>query len=129
MDLVPKYLFDDLFDTFFNQPMLKNNFMKVDIYTENGLYKIELEVPGFNKEDINITLDKGYLTIIAKKEDVKEDKKYIKKERFYGEYQRSFYIGDIEEEAIKAEFENGVIKLSLPKENDKNTTKKNIEIQ
>ncbi|MDD2469378.1 MAG: Hsp20/alpha crystallin family protein [Bacilli bacterium] len=129
MNLVPRYLFNDLFDSFLDIPTSKNNIMKADVYEEDGLYKMDMEIPGFKKEDINIEFDKGYLTISAKKEEVKEDKEYIRRERFYGEYQRSFYVGEIDEKTIKAEFNNGMLQLTFPKSNGKENVKKTIKIQ
>lgn len=102
--------------------------MRTDITEcENG-YDFEIELPGFAKEDISAELKDGYMTIVAKKESVTEDTseenadakaaetKYIRRERIYGTCKRSFYVGeDIKEEDIKAKFENGVLKLFVPK--------------
>ena len=104
MNLIPrKYYLDDIFDNFLSVPEESN--MKCDIYETDGNYNLELDMPGFTKDDINIEFNKGTLTISAEKKDEKEekdDKKYIRRERFYGKVSRSFYLGDIEEENIKA---------------------------
>jgi len=129
MNLIPRYSYDDIFDNLFDVSTLKNNIMKADIFEKNGSYIMEIEMPGFNKEDIYVDYNKGYLTISSKKENVQENKDYVKRERFYGEYQRSFYIGDVEEKSITAHFDNGILELTFPKEKDKNSGKKNIQIQ
>lgn len=129
MNLVPRYLFNDLFDTMFENKNFKNGLMKADVFVENNIYNIEIEIPGFKKEDISIDYDKGYLNITAKKEEVNEDKDYIRKERFYGMYERSFYVGEIDEKMIKANFNDGILKVTFPKNTDQNVSKKNIEIQ
>lgn len=127
MNLIPrKYFLDDLFDDF----DIKNTTnMKCDIYEKEGNYYIEMDIPGFKKEDITIDCDKGYLTISATHEENDEDegKNYIKRERSYGSYQRQFYIGNVSEDLIKAEFNNGILKIVVPKEEEV-STKKKIEI-
>ena len=112
-------LFDDLFET------KKSSIMKSDIYEKEGKYVIEVDVPGFNKDEVKVDYENGYLTIIARKEEEKksEEKNYIKRERYYGEQSRSYYIGDIVEKDIKAKFEDGILKVSFPKEEKKKTTK------
>ena len=87
-------------------------------------------MPGFTKDDINIEFNKGTLTISAEKKEEKEEKdekKYIRRERFYGKLSRSFYLGDIEEENIKAEFKDGTLRVIAPKK-DENISKKVINI-
>lgn len=104
--------------------------MQCDIYEKDSNIHIEMDIPGFDKEDINIEINKGNLVITAeKKEEENEDKKYLRRERkFYGKYQRSFYLGDIDEENIAASFENGILKISIPKKTEEET-KKLIEIK
>ena len=104
--------------------------MQCDIYEKYSNIHIEMDIPGFDKEDINIEINKGNLVITAeKKEEENEDKKYLRRERkFYGKYQRSFYLGDIDEENIAASFENGILKISIPKKTEEET-KKLIEIK
>ena len=124
MSLMPrKYYLEDFFDDFVSQR--DNSIMKCDIYEKDGNYKIELDVPGFDKKDIKIECKKGYLTITAKREFKEEnsDKNYIRKERSYGEYTRSFYLGDIDASKIEAKFNNGTLMISVPQieKQDNNT--------
>lgn len=125
MDLMSRD-FDDLFDIL---PVRKDNRMKCDIYEKDNKYFIEMEVPGFNKEDIDISLKEGYLTVKAEKnmsnEEKDEDKKYLRKERNYIKTERSFNLGNIDEENIDASFENGVLKIEIPKVEE---NKRTIEI-
>lgn len=129
MNLVPRRFFlDDFFDDFDKE--LKINNMKCDIYEEDDNYVIEMDIPGIDKQNIDIDVDKGYLTISVKKEESNdsETKNYIRRERSFGSYQRQFYIGDVQEELIKAEFNNGILKINVPKKEEINTKKK-IEIE
>jgi HSP20 family molecular chaperone IbpA len=95
--------------------------MKTDILeVENG-YELNVDVPGFGKDDIKISLDRGYLSIEAKKEEIVEteenNRHYLRKERFFGTCARSFYVGDeISQEDIKAKYEKGILNLFIPKE-------------
>lgn len=126
--MLPRKMFlDDMFDSFLESETPK---MRCDIYESEGAYNLEMDVPGFNKDEINIEYNKGTLTINAEKKEEKEekdDKKYIRRERFYGKLTRSFYLGDIEEENIKAEFKDGTLKVVAPKK-DENMNKKIINI-
>lgn len=128
MDLIPrKFYLDDLFDNFMTT---KEDTMKCDIYEEGGEYHIEMDVPGFEKKDISLEVKNGYLNITAHKhheENIKE-KNYIRKERSYGKFQRSFYVGDLDEDKIEASFENGTLNIVIPKKEDK-SNKKFIEIK
>lgn len=130
MNLIPRkyFLGDDFFDDFF-EPALKDQ-MKCDIYEKDGNYNIVLDAPGFDKDDIKLECDNGYLTISAEKveEDNEEDKNYIRRERHYGKYSRSFYVGDIDTENIDAEFKKGTLKIVVPKIEEK-PSKKQIEIK
>ena len=114
--LPSKFYLDDFFDDGFVSR--KNMDMKCDIYEKDGKINVEVDIPGFSKEDIKIDYENEYLTIEASKEDSKdtEDKNYIRKERFYGSIKRQFYVGNIDEKSIKAKFDNGVLKISYPKE-------------
>lgn len=134
--LVPRKREMDLFDDMFSDPfftMKENHLMKTDIKELDGEYEIAVDLPGYNKEDINLEINNGYLNITAKKNESSEEKhgKYLHKERFYGECSRSFYIGDdIKEEDIKAKFNNGTLRLSIPKEEKKlDEGKKTITIE
>ncbi len=123
-----KFYLDHFFDDFFDTK--DSLMMKCDVYEKDGLIHIEADVPGFDKGDIKIECNDGYLTISASKEqsENEEKKDFIRQERFYGQMQRRFYIGDIEEDEIKASFKDGVLKISVPKE-QKEQTKKQIEIE
>ena len=96
------------------------NVMKTDVKeTEEG-YEVDIDLPGFKKDEISAQLDNGYLTISASKGLDKEEKdkqgKYIRRERFSGAMSRSFYVGDgITQEDIKAKYEDGILRLSVPK--------------
>ena len=114
-------IFDDVFaDPFFSEK--ENRIMRTDLKEKEGKYYLEIDIPGFDKEDIKIELQDGYLTISAEKDDEKEDKhaKYLKRERFSGMCSRSYYVGDnIKEEDIKANFKNGILTVEFPKEQEK----------
>ncbi len=123
-----KFYLDSLFDDF-NVDV--KDVMKCDVYEKDGVFHIEADVPGFSKDDISVECNEGYLTITAEKnEETTEatEKKFIKKERFYGKTQRKFYIGNVDEEQIQAEFHDGVLKVTVPKE-DKERNKKTIDIK
>ena len=123
-------LFDDVFgDSFFNEGA--SRLMKTDIKEIDDGYEIEVDLPGYNKEDIQLEIDNGYLTVTAKKDEEDEEKKYIHKERYIGECSRSFFVGkDVKEEDIKAKFKNGTLKLTVPKKDENaKSEKKNIPIE
>lgn len=125
MELFPRRIFDDsLFDFV---PTRMENTMKCDIYEKEGNYHIEMDLPGYNKEDISIEAKDGYLTIRAeKKSEVNEEdqeKNYIRRERTYGTYERSFSIGDLDQNNIDASFNNGTLSIIVPKkEEEENKT-------
>ena len=128
MKLMPRnYFLDDVFEDFNS-----NNSMKCDVYEKDGAYNIEVDVPGFKKEDISIEASDGYLTIKAEKNsennEEDEDKNYIRRERSYGAYERSFYLGDLDQDKVEAEFKDGILKISVPKKEEVNN-KKMIEIK
>ena len=100
------------------------NMMKTDIRETDGSYELDVDLPGFKKDEIQIELKDGYLTVSAEKglDKDEEDKKgkYIRKERYAGALSRTFYLGEeIREEEIKAKFENGILSVSIPKEEEK----------
>ena len=111
------------------------NIMKTDIKEHDGGYELDIDLPGFKKDEITIDLDNGYLTISAAKglDKDEQDKqgKYIRRERYAGAMQRSFYVGDaVTEEDVKAKFEDGILRLSIPKKDAKAVeTKKTIAIE
>ncbi len=136
MMLVPRNNFD-LFDDMFGDPFFtkhENKIMKTDIKERKHSYVIDVDLPGFDKKDIKIDVTDGYLTINAKvSSEDKEDKheKYVRRERYFGECSRSFYVGEnVESENIKASFKNGILSLEIPKveEQEKLSEKKYIEI-
>ena len=101
-----------------------NNVMKTDVKETDTGYEVDIDLPGFKKDEINAQLDNGYLTISAAKgldKDEKDKKgKYIRKERYAGAMSRSFYVGgDVTEEDIKAKYEDGILRLSIPKKEAK----------
>ncbi len=126
--------FNDIFDDFFttSSPRRSSSSMKTDILEVDNGYELHIDVPGYGKEDIKISLDKGYLTIEAKKELVNEEneKHYVRRERFTGTSARSFYVGeDIQEEDIKAKYEKGILNLFIPKEGTNKKITKYISIE
>ena len=131
MSLLPgKFYLDDFFDDFAPMPRMGKFDMKCDIYEKKGNVHIEIEVPGFDKNDIKLDVEDGILTIEATKNEEKEDeeKNYYKKERVYGSVKRQFNVGNIDESKIDAKFDKGLLKISFPKE-EKKETKKFIEIK
>ena len=126
-------LFDDFFDDFALVPMRNKqhnplygkhakNLMRTDIREIDTTYEIDVDLPGFKKEDVHIDLKDGYLTISAEKSLDKEDKqegRYIRQERYSGSCARSFYVGEVRPEDIHAKYEDGVLSLSFPKEEEK----------
>ena len=137
MMLVPRRNSFDLFDDFFKNdfgPKEKHYLMNTDIKETKDKYIIEMDLPGFSKDNINISLNNGYLEISAKveKKDDSEEEKYVRRERFYGECSRNFYVGEyIKEDDIEAEFKNGILKIDIPKKEDeeKESKTKQIEIK
>ena len=133
MMLMPKIFDDDFFrDDFFDRKE-RLNLMKTDIREDDKSYLLEVDLPGYSKDDIKIDITDGYLTINAKveKEDNEDNKNYVRRERFTGEVSRSFYVGeDIKEDEVKASFKNGILTLEVPKLSleDKKKDKKYIEI-
>ena len=123
-----KFYLDSIFDNFIDEREMDN--MRCDIYEKGNKYYIEADIPGISKENLNVECHNGYLTISATKngEEEYEDKNFIRKERFYGSMQRKFYVGNVEENQIEAEFKDGVLKIVVPKE-DKEKNKKTIEIK
>lgn len=123
-------LFRDFEKNFFRDDDYAGAF-QTDVIDKGDSYLLQAELPGFNKEDINVELKNGYLTVTAKhNEENKEEKEnYIRQERRYGSYQRSFYVGEIDQSTITAEYKNGVLELSFPKETDTPTSVARIEVK
>ena len=135
--LMPSIFGESLFDEFFNDDFLRPeprstrryatpaaSVMKTDIKETDNSFELDIDLPGYKKEDVNAELKDGYMTITAQK-DSRNDQKdkegnYIRRERFYGSCSRSFFVGkDITEEDIKARFEDGILKVSVPKKEAK----------
>ena len=122
--------FNDDFDKYFfgkKNPLYgkhAKNMMKTDVKETDSSYEVDIDLPGFKKDEINAKLENGYLTISAAKgldKDEKDKKgKYIRKERYAGAMSRSFYVGDaVTQEEIKAKYEDGILKLAIPKKDAK----------
>lgn len=138
MMLMPRRDFDLFGDDFFKDDFFKpekNNLMKTDIKETDNSYILDIDLPGYKKEDIKVDVTDGYLTINAKTSNEVNDKekgKYVRRERFTGEVTRSFYVGeDVKDEEIKASFKNGILNLEVPKvkPDEKKSNKKFIEIK
>lgn len=143
--LTPKIFTDNVFDDWFDPfGMMKemnrvdrklygkhtNREMLMDVKDHEDHYEVEIDLPGFRKEDINIELNDGYMTVSASKgldEDEKDHKgKIVRQERYSGMMSRSFYVGeDITNEEVHAKFENGVLKLDIPKKEYEKIAHKN----
>lgn len=135
----PFRAFDDLERSFFSSA---NNTFRTDIKDLGTAYELEAELPGFKKEDIKISIDGDYLTISAQTEKTEEtsEKKeggekdnadkpvYVRRERSYGYFSRSFDISEIDSEAIKAEYKDGILKLNLPKKEARKPGVRELEI-
>ena len=140
--LMPSIFGEDLFDNFMKDfPFFDDNtesnvekklygrrgknLMKTDIKETEGGYELEMDLPGFTKDEIKVSLENGYMTISAAKgldkdEQDKKSGRYIRKERYAGSCERSFYIGDaVEQEDVQAEFKHGILKLFVPKKEAK----------
>ena len=148
--LMPSIFGENLFDDswmdfpfdkeFFNKksPLYgKNakNMMKTDIRETDGSYELDVDLPGFKTDEISATLENGYLTVTAAKgldkDEADKKGKYICRERYAGEMSRSFYVGEnILDTDIRARFENGILKLDVPKKEAKAVeTKKHVAIE
>ena len=135
--MLPSLFGESLFDRFFDDSLEKEffgthnplygkhakNLMKTDVKDVNDHYEVAVDLPGFQKDEVNVELENGYLTISAAKgldKDQKDDEgHYIRQERYGGSCSRSFYVGDIQPEDIHAKYEDGILKLTLPKADQK----------
>ena len=148
--LMPSIFGENLFDEFFDDFPMSRQFrnidrqlygknaareMKTDVHEHEDHYEVDIDLPGFKKEEITLTLENGYLTVGAAKgidkDETTKKGKIIRQERYAGALQRSFYVGDnLTEKDIAAKFENGVLSLSVPKaEARKLPEKKTIMIE
>ena len=137
MMLIPRDNFD-LFDDIFTDPFFKRNdnkLMRTDIKEHDDNYVISVDLPGYDKDNIKVDITDGYLTVSAKtdSENNEEEKgKYVRRERYFGECSRSFYVGDdISVEDVDASFKNGTLIMEIPKMDSKKELpeKKYIEIK
>lgn len=134
MMLPRKNDFNLLDDIFGDLDYVENKIMKTDIKEHKDNYSIMIDLPGYNKDDIKISIDDGYLTInakMSKDEEEKEKGRFIRRERYFGECSRSFYVGDnVEVDDIKASFKNGALSLEIPKKEQKEISeKKYVQIE
>lgn len=126
----------DLFDEMFRDPFFSGAFdssttqmMKTDVQEQEKGYLVDIELPGFAKEDIQAELKDGYLTITANHTENKDEQddngKYIRRERYTGTCKRSFYVGEgVKQEDIRAGFKDGILRLAIPKEAPKQVEEK-----
>ncbi|WP_026524705.1 MULTISPECIES: Hsp20/alpha crystallin family protein [unclassified Butyrivibrio] len=143
--LMPSIFEENLFDNWFDFPMFNDfdnterklygrhadRLMKTDVHDNEDHYEVDIDLPGFKKEEISLELDKGYLTVSAAKgldKDEKDHKgKLIRQERYSGSMQRSFYVGEnLTEEDIKAAFRHGVLSLEIPKKEQPKVPEKKL---
>ena len=132
--MLPSIFGENLFDEFFANPfgMMNTdrteealygkharNLMKTDVREKEDSYELDMDLPGFKKDELNIELNNGYLTVSAAKgldkDEQDKDGRYIRRERYSGQVARSFYVGDLKPEDIGAKYEDGILKLSVPK--------------
>lgn len=131
--MLPSIYSENLFDDFFSDPFDMvmprslnalygkhgKNLMKTDVRETEDTYELDIDLPGFKKDEIDVKLNNGYLTISASKGVDKDQKdkegNYIRRERYAGSMQRSFYVGDIPSGDVHARYEDGILKLSVPK--------------
>lgn len=116
---------NNLFDEFFNDPFFNDSYqnrttlMRTDIEDDGTNYVIDVELPGFKKENVRAELKDGYLTIYAEaaSEDGERERNFLRRERYSGSCKRSFYVGSqLRQEDIRASFDNGILRLVVPKE-------------
>ena len=132
MMMIPRRNDFDLFDDMFSDPFFtgsESRVMKTDIKEMNNGYELIVDLPGFKKDEIQLELNDGYLTISAEKGLDKEEKdkkdKYIRRERYAGSMSRTFYVGEsVTENDIHAKYENGILTLDVPKEEAKKVPEK-----
>jgi HSP20 family molecular chaperone IbpA len=118
-------LFDDVFDNGFDVPMFNQEpVLKTDVVEKDGKYIMKTDLPGFAKNDVKVTLENGTLSIHATRHENKDEKdkkgKVLRRERRYGSYSRSFYVGNqVKDSDVKANYNNGVLTIELPAKEDK----------
>ena len=122
--MLPKF-YEDMFDV-----MDQGKGMNCDIYEKNGMYHLEMDMPGFKKDEVKVECHKGTITVSAKHHYNKEEsegKKFIRRERHFNEFCRSFYLGDIDDENIHATMDNGTLMVTIPTKSE--VSKKTITIE
>ena len=135
MRIVPerKSIFDDLFDDAFAYN--RNGLMRTDVRKKDGYYMLDIELPGYKKEDIKISLFNGNLTVSAEHHETEEEKEgrgsVVRQERYYGNASRTFYVGDtVRQNDVHAAYNNGVLTVTVPTAEKKEAEeKKFIDIQ
>ena len=142
--MMPSIFGENLFDDFFNDDFAMfpamagrnplygkhaKNLMKTDVKELDGSYELAVDLPGFKKDEVAVDLEDGYLTIKASKgldrDMEQQDGRYIRRERYAGALSRSFYVGDVAPSEVSAKFEDGILKLTLPKAEQKALPKNN----
>ena len=124
-------VFDDMFDGFFPKSGFNNAVMRTDVYEKDGYYNLDIELPGYNKEDVQMDIVDGYLNIKATHNVSNEEKdtkgNLVRSERRFGTCSRSFYVGDnIKAEDIKAKFDNGILNIVMPSKEQKSIETKQV---
>ena len=116
-------IFEDTFNSLFRPFYVEEEatLMKTDIRETESAYLMDVDMAGFDKKDIALKYESGYLTVSAKKSDKQESDNYIRRERAYS-CSRSYYLGDVNEKEIKAKYQNGVLEVTVPKEKPEVTT-------
>lgn len=117
-------------DEFFSPLTMTQNPFRVDLRETKDAYLVDADLPGMKKEDISIEYNNNYLTITAKREEKEEitGENTLRRERRYGQFQRSFYVTNIEEEKIHASFKDGVLSVTLPKKEKQEPPTRKIDI-
>ena len=137
--MLPKLFTDSLFDDWMDdfsfsrnpQPKLVSREMRTDIKETDDSYMLDIELPGYKKEDLKLELNDGYLTVSANKNVENSNKddsgRVIRRERFFGTVSRSYYVGkDVLAEEVKAKFEDGILNLTVPKKDQKQIKNNNV---
>lgn len=115
MDLFGNKYLENMFDEYL--PSKIDSMMRCDVYEKCGCFYIEMDLPGVKKEEISLEVRDNYLTVKVEKSDANnvDDRNYLRKERVYGSYERSFSIENLDYEKVDASFENGILKITIPK--------------
>lgn len=140
--MMPSIFGENLFDEFFDNDFAMSpvwggrnplygkhakNLMKTDVRETDSAYELDVDLPGFKKDEISVDLKDGYLTISAAKGVDKDEQdkkgKYIRQERYAGACSRNFYVGDVEPKDVSAKYEDGILRLSMPKQAKKELPK------